>query len=58
MTAAPKAGPKKVPAPPMNVLKAVWPLPEREARLETTIAIAYASASHAEWLWDGVDGSA
>jgi hypothetical protein len=38
----------------VEALQAVWPLPEREARLETTMAIAYASACHAEWLWDGV----
>jgi hypothetical protein len=42
----------------VEALQAEWQLPEREARLETTIAIAYASASHAEWLPDGVDGSA
>jgi hypothetical protein len=37
-------------------LQALWPLPEREAGLEATHAIAYASACHAEWLWDGVGG--
>jgi hypothetical protein len=37
-------------------LQAVWPLPEREAGLEATHAIAYASAHHTEWLWDDVHG--
>jgi hypothetical protein len=41
----------------VEALQAVWPLPERKARLET-MAIACASASHASWLWDGVDGIA
>ena len=37
-------------------LQAVWPLPAKEAGLEATNAIAYASTNHAKWFWDGVGG--
>jgi hypothetical protein len=37
-------------------LQAVWPLPDSEAGLEATQAIAYASMHHGAWLWEGVGG--
>jgi hypothetical protein len=37
-------------------LQAVWPLPDKEAGLEATHAIAYAASHHAEWFWRGVGG--
>ena len=38
-------------------LIAVWPIPLDDAKREATHAIAYASANHREWFWDGVGGS-
>jgi hypothetical protein len=35
-------------------LQAVWPLPAKEAGLEATNAISYASSNHTKWFWDGV----
>jgi hypothetical protein len=35
-------------------LQAVWPLPDREAGIEATQAIAYASKHHSAWMWRGV----
>ena len=35
-------------------LQAVWPLSDKEAGLEATNAIAYASSNHTAWFWDGV----
>jgi hypothetical protein len=37
-------------------LQAVWPLPDSEAGLEATHAIAFASTHHTDWFWDGVGG--
>jgi hypothetical protein len=31
-------------------------VPEEQAKLETTQAIAYAAAQHTEWFWAGVYG--
>ena len=31
-------------------------MPEQQAKLETTHAIAYAAANHTEWFWGGVYG--
>jgi hypothetical protein len=31
-------------------------LPEEQAKLETTQAIAYAAAQHTAWFWAGVYG--
>jgi len=31
-------------------------LPAKEAGLEATDAIAYASSNHSKWFWDGVGG--
>jgi hypothetical protein len=38
----------------VEALQVVWPLSREEAGLEATKAIAFASAQHTEWLWDGV----
>ena len=32
-------------------------MPEQQAKLETTHAIAYAAANHTKWFWGGVYGS-
>jgi hypothetical protein len=32
-------------------------MPEAQAKLETTHAIAYAAANHTKWFWGGVYGS-
>ena len=31
-------------------------MPEQQAKLETTHAIAYAAANHTKWFWGGVYG--
>ena len=31
-------------------------VPEEQAKLETTQAIAYAAANHTKWFWGGVYG--
>jgi hypothetical protein len=36
-------------------LQEVWPLPESEAGLDVSHAIAYASSYHPAWLWDDAD---
>jgi hypothetical protein len=38
----------------VKALQAVWPLPDKEAGLEATQAIAYASKHHSAWFWRGV----
>jgi hypothetical protein len=35
----------------LSALRAVWPLPDREAHLEVARAIYYASVEHAAWFW-------
>ena len=35
-------------------LQAVWPLPAKEAGLEATNVIAYASSNHSKWFWGEV----
>ena len=38
---------------PLAALRAVWPLPAREAHLEVARAIYYASVEHGERFWRG-----
>jgi len=41
-----------------KALREVLPeMPEAQAKLETTQAIAYAAANHTKWFWGGVYGS-
>jgi hypothetical protein len=41
----------------VEAILAVWPILLDDAKREATLAIAYASANHTQWSWDGVGGS-